>query len=136
MVDPGEKPGDDVGLDGVGPMDLNYMGPDEGECNHKPDFLEGVGCEPNFAATDVSESDMIGLTTFRFVGSLERGSFFWEAPHDKDFFNFLDSRLFDRASRNTSGVFLLEDFTVPVHLNVGPFRQEVDDGHANAVQST
>ncbi len=66
FVDEGESPGDDVGLDGVGPMDLNYTGPDEGECNHMPDFREGVGCEPNFAVTDVSESDMIGLTSFYF----------------------------------------------------------------------
>ena len=60
----GEWAGDDVGLDGVGPLDINYNGPDEGECNHRPDYLEGVGCEPNFAATDVSEADMIGLTSF------------------------------------------------------------------------
>jgi len=64
IYDPGEDPGDDVGLDGVGPGELNYTGPDEGECNHKPDFIEGVGCEPNFAFTDVSESDMLGLTSF------------------------------------------------------------------------
>jgi hypothetical protein len=60
-----EYAGDDVGLDGVGPNELNYTGPDEGECNHKPDFVEGVGCEPNFAVTDVTESDMVGLTAFR-----------------------------------------------------------------------
>jgi len=59
-----EDPGDDVGLDGVGPLELNYNGPDEGECNHKPDYVEGIGCEPNFAETDVSESDMVGLTSF------------------------------------------------------------------------
>jgi len=59
-----EYAGDDVGLDGVGPFDLNYTVPDQGECNHKPDFVEGVGCEPNFAETDVSESDMVGLTSF------------------------------------------------------------------------
>jgi len=61
----GEDPGDDVGLDGVGPGELNYFGPDEGECNHIPDFKQGVGCEPDFNATDVSESDMVGLTSFR-----------------------------------------------------------------------
>ncbi|MEJ2636573.1 MAG: hypothetical protein P8184_14935 [Calditrichia bacterium] len=60
-----EDPGDDVGLDGVGPGEINYNGPDEGECNHKPDFIEGMGCEPNYDATDVSESDMLGLTAFR-----------------------------------------------------------------------
>ncbi|MBC8181379.1 hypothetical protein H8E88_09660 [candidate division KSB1 bacterium] len=58
-----EFAGDDVGLDGVGPSELNYYGPDEGECNHKPDRSEGMA-EPNFAETDVSESDMVGLTSF------------------------------------------------------------------------
>jgi len=64
--DNGEDAGDDVGLDGVGPHDLNYTGPDADgtECNHKPDFKEGVGAEPNFASTDVGESDMLGLTSF------------------------------------------------------------------------
>ncbi|MBN2600736.1 MAG: hypothetical protein JXR87_01940 [Candidatus Marinimicrobia bacterium] len=65
VYDVGEYVGDDVGLDGVGPAELNYNGPDEGECNHKPDYEEGLGCEPNFAATDVSESDMVGLTSFQ-----------------------------------------------------------------------
>jgi len=60
-----EDAGDDVGLDGVGPLELNYNGPDEGEGNHRPDYVESVGCEPNFASTDVSESDMIGLTSFQ-----------------------------------------------------------------------
>jgi len=64
IYDIGEDAGDDVGLDGVGPSELNYTGPDPGECNHKPDYTED-GCEPNFAATDVSESDMVGLTSFQ-----------------------------------------------------------------------
>lgn len=62
-----EYAGDDIGIDGVSPGELNYFGPDlDGtECNHRPDFEEGVGCEPNFNTTDVSESDMVGLTSFR-----------------------------------------------------------------------
>jgi hypothetical protein len=64
IYDIGEDAGDDVGLDGVGPSELNYIGPDPGECNHKPDYTED-GCEPNFAGTDVSESDMVGLTSFQ-----------------------------------------------------------------------
>ena len=61
-----EDYGDDVGTDGVGPKDLNYNGPDEdgSECNHKPDFTEGLGSEPDFGPLDVSESDMLGLTAF------------------------------------------------------------------------
>jgi hypothetical protein len=64
VLEKGAYVGNDVGLDGVGPEDLNYKGPDEGECNHKPDYREGVGCEPNFNATDIGESDMVGLTSF------------------------------------------------------------------------
>ncbi len=64
VYDIDEDPGDDVGLDGIGPAELNYPGPDEGECNHRPDYLEGVGCEPNYNATDVTESDMSGLNAF------------------------------------------------------------------------
>ena len=62
-----EPYGDDVGLDGLGPLDLNYPGPDlDGtEGNHRPDYDEALGCEPNFAETDVSESDMLGLTSFQ-----------------------------------------------------------------------
>ncbi len=73
VYEPGENAGDDVGLDGVGPGELNYFGPDEGECNHKPDYVEGVGCEPNFNATDVSESDMVGLTSFQFFAIPDHG---------------------------------------------------------------
>jgi len=87
QLEEGEYPGDDIGLDGVGPLDLNYNGPDEGECNHKPDFEMGVGAEPNFAWTDISESDMIGLTDYHIFSHdeyyawnlfFEEDRFFWE----------------------------------------------------------
>jgi hypothetical protein len=52
---------DDVGIDGLGPNDNNYPGPDEGEGNGVPD--QG---EPNFGRTDTDESDQIGLTGFNF----------------------------------------------------------------------
>ena len=52
-------------MDGIGPNDNFWTESDEGECNGEPDCVEGQGCEPNFGETDVSESDMIGLTTFR-----------------------------------------------------------------------
>jgi len=67
IVDSGDNPNDDVGVDGVGPFELNYHGPDAdgSEGNHKPDYVPGIGSEPNFATTDVTESDMVGLTSFR-----------------------------------------------------------------------
>ncbi len=62
-----EYAGDDIGLDGVSPSELNYTGPDADgtECNHKPDIGEGYA-EPNFGWTDVTETDMLGLTTLLF----------------------------------------------------------------------
>ncbi len=52
---------DDVGIDGLGPNDNNYPGPDQGEGNGVPD--QG---EPNYGRTDPDESDQIGLTGFNF----------------------------------------------------------------------
>lgn len=48
---------DDLGKDGVGPFDRQYLGPDEGEGDGLP--TDG---EPNFDKTDKDESDQIGLT--------------------------------------------------------------------------
>jgi len=52
---------DDVGSDGLGPLDPEYPGPDlDGtEGNGVPDFGE-----PNFEITDNDEADQIGLTSF------------------------------------------------------------------------
>ncbi|MBK8947044.1 MAG: hypothetical protein IPM32_17490 [Ignavibacteriae bacterium] len=48
----------DVGKDGLGPFDIEYEAPDEGE----GDGLPTTG-EPNFDTTDKDESDQIGLTS-------------------------------------------------------------------------
>lgn len=48
----------DLGQDGVGPFDPQYIGPDEGEGDGVP--TDG---EPNFDKTDKDESDQIGLTS-------------------------------------------------------------------------
>jgi hypothetical protein len=55
---------DDVGKDGVGPYDLQYNGPDEGE----GDGLPTTG-EPYFDITDKDESDQIGLQS-AYIGLL------------------------------------------------------------------
>ncbi len=95
VYDFNEDPGDDLGLDGVGPLDLNYTGPDADgtECNHKPDFKEGVGAEPNFAITDVSETDMLGLTSFRY--NLDWGPTGIQLLNDEKIFHFLTQGIFD-----------------------------------------
>lgn len=57
--DDGEPLNDDVGRDGLGPFDLGYEGPDEGEGDGIP--TDG---EPNFDRLDIPESDQIGLTGY------------------------------------------------------------------------
>ena len=59
--DNGEPLNDDVGSDGIGPLDEGYTGPDAdgSEGNGRPD--QG---EPNFGILDKDESDQIGLTGF------------------------------------------------------------------------
>lgn len=60
----GESINDDVGSDGVGPGDLNYVQADgDGtEGNGRPD--QG---EPNFGRTDKDESDQLGMTYFKMI---------------------------------------------------------------------
>ncbi|MDZ7262630.1 MAG: hypothetical protein ONB05_11065 [candidate division KSB1 bacterium] len=50
---------DDVGMDGIAPGGLGYPGPDFGEGDGVP-----TPGEPHFDKTDITESDMIGLTSF------------------------------------------------------------------------
>ena len=89
--------GDDIGLDGVAPGELNYTGPDEGEGNHKPDYVEGVGSEPNFAVTDVSESDMIGLTAFRLfpVPSHAQSNSSWWFKNDQAMWELIGENILE-----------------------------------------
>ena len=58
--DEGEALNDDVGMDGLGPNDFGYPGPDEGEADGMP-----TPGEPNFDFLDKDEADQIGLTGFR-----------------------------------------------------------------------
>lgn len=59
--DNSESLNDDVGTDGIGPLDESYIGPDADgtEGNGRPD--QG---EPNFGILDKDESDQLGLTGF------------------------------------------------------------------------
>ena len=99
QIEPGESSGDDVGLDGVGPEDLNYNGPDQGECNHKPDYVLGVGCEPNFDATDITETDQIGLTsmlihdnpTWNLLYYLNQDKNVWKVMASNTFSTYINS---------------------------------------------
>ena len=98
--------GDDVGLDGVGPGELNYTGPDEGECDHMPSFKEGEGCEPNFNFTDVSESDMVGLTAFQMfpVPSHSISNTTTWFKNDQAMYNLVASDTLEEYTTNTSNL--------------------------------
>jgi len=58
----------DVGMDGIGPDDPTYPGPDEGEGDGVPTsgdrFDPTKPGEPNFDVSDLDEADQIGLTSF------------------------------------------------------------------------
>jgi hypothetical protein len=98
--------GDDIGVDGVAPGELNYNGPDEGEANHKPDYVEGIGAEPNFAVTDVSESDMIGLTAFRLfpVPSHAQSNSTWWFRNDKAMWELIGENILEAYIDNISNL--------------------------------
>lgn len=117
IMEPGEIAGSDVGLDGVGPLDLNYFVPDQGECNHIPDFLEGQGCEPNFAVTDISESDMVGLTSFRLKTDMQRNTYNWYHVDDETCFDFLNAHVLDEFTGDTpqSLTFVATSSTFPLY---------------------
>ena len=59
---------DDVGVDGIGPDNPFYLGPDEGEGDGQPTAGDRYDPlrpgEPNFDGTDLDEADQIGLTSF------------------------------------------------------------------------
>jgi len=123
IYDSGEDYGDDIGLDGVAPGDLNYYGPDADgtECNHMPDMLEGLGAEPNFGLTDISESDMLGLQSFHLFQHPQGSS---PSPaYDEDCYNLLAEQVLD------------EFFGVPNNLyqafGTGPFR--LDEGRTERI---
>jgi len=118
IYDNGENPGDDVGLDGVGPGELNYYGPDADgtECNHKPDFATGIGSEPNFALTDVSESDMLGLTSFHMFPNPPRSTEEYNFRGDQFFFEMLnDGELEEYTGLNGNWIVIFAASPFPLY---------------------
>lgn len=94
--DPGEILNDDIGRDGLGPFDLSYPGPDEGEGDGLP-----TNGEPNYNELDVDESDQIGLTGF----DLNTRPFYESGDNLRD-----DTWLFDRIQEN---LFSNPDYVIP-----------------------
>ncbi|MEO8233080.1 MAG: hypothetical protein ABI638_12415, partial [Ignavibacteriota bacterium] len=106
----------DVGSDGIGQYDVNYVVPDfDGtEGNGKPD--QG---EPNFGILDKDESDQLGLTGFKIYAvhtyELDNDEENWgvlsglPAPHGQSLIgvnlaNYFSSYLFSMNGRNTYSI--------------------------------
>ncbi len=113
--DPGEPLNDDVGTDGIGPLDEGYTGPDPNgtEGNGRPD--QG---EPDFGILDKDESDQLGLTGFLIAAvhtyDLNNDERNWTAlsalppPHGGQLVgvnlaNYFSSYLFHLQGRTTYG---------------------------------
>jgi hypothetical protein len=86
--DEGEPLNDDLGMDGLGPFDPGYSGPDTGEADGIP-----TAGEPNFDAIDVRESDQIGLRGFNLDDrrvyqsgdNLRNDTWLWQRISDSEF---------------------------------------------------
>ena len=83
--DSGDEPlNNDVGADGISNLDPGYPGPDFGEGDGMP-----TSGEPNFDATDVDESDQLGLTGVRIFVTGQLGPFsdeqIWDTFSNKEF---------------------------------------------------
>jgi hypothetical protein len=111
--DTGEPLNDDVGSDGIGPLDAGYTGPDAdgSEGDGKPE--QG---EPDFGILDKDESDQLGLTGFLIFAvhtyDLNNDERNWNAlsslptPHGQSLVgvnlaNFFSSYLFHMEGRTT-----------------------------------
>jgi hypothetical protein len=103
---------DDVGEDGVGPFDPQYLGPDEGEGNGIP--TDG---EPKFDKTDKDESDQIGLTAVSIYRLGQNGTGGGWPKDDESMWLKMSSAVFDTSLQraNISMVFA----SGPFPLNQG-----------------
>jgi hypothetical protein len=97
--DPDEKEplNDDLGQDGIGPLDPNYSGPDEGE----GDGLPSDG-EPDFDKTDTDESDQIGLTAVSIYRLGQGGTGGGWPKDDESMWIKMSSSIFDTSIQRTN----------------------------------
>jgi len=101
-----EPVNNDVGKDGVGPYDIQYTGPDEGEGDGIP--TDG---EPNFDKTDKDESDQIGLNAVSLVSLAKTPSNPWP-KYDETVWEKMTGGFVDTSITNTN---------VNIVFSSGPF---------------
>ncbi|MFA6456147.1 MAG: hypothetical protein WCW40_04935 [Bacteroidota bacterium] len=103
--DEGEPLNDDVGSDGLVPLDPNYTGPDAdgSQGDGKPE--QG---EPNFGMLDKDESDQIGLTGFNIFPV-----HFYELHNDEQNWDVLTTET------DTAGLQQLNDVNLGMYFSAG-----------------
>lgn len=102
----------DLGKDGVGPLDYQYNGPDEGEGDGVP-----TAGEPNFDATDKDESDQIGLTSLAIERLSNKGPNAIWPKNDDVIWRKMNYNVFDTAIQNANIQILFGSGPFPLKLN-------------------
>ncbi len=110
--DEGEPVFDDVGQDGLGPLDRGYQGRDLGESDGQP-----TAGEPNFDATDLGESDQIGLTAVDLIVAGLSGDVTFETVGQEDLWSRMASGFLDteqNLNTNAGLIYSSGAFPMPV----------------------
>lgn len=110
--DKGEPLNNDVGKDGLGPFDLDYVAPDEGEGDGLP--TDG---EPNFDRTDKDESDQIGLTSLVIERLSNKGSNAIWPKNDETMWRKMNYGSFDTSLTKSNIQILFGSGPFPLKLN-------------------
>lgn len=112
-ADLNEPLNNDVGKDGVGPLDiLIYNGRDEGEGDGKP--TDG---EPNFDKTDKDESDQIGLTSLAIQRLAKGPTTIWP-KNDEVVYKKMTIGSFDTSVQNANIQILFGSGPFPLKQNL------------------
>lgn len=110
-VDNFEPLNNDVGKDGVGPFDMQYLGADEGEGDGVP-----TAGEPAFDATDKDESDQIGLTSLAIERLSNKGPNAIWPKNDEVIWRKMNVGTFDTAVNNANIQILFGSGAFPLKL--------------------
>jgi len=111
-ADQNEPLNNDVGKDGVGPFDPQYISPDEGE----GDGIPTLG-EPNFDTTDKDESDQIGLTSLSIYRLAGKGPTDGWLKNDEVMWRKMNYASFDTALQNSNISLVFGSGPFPLKLN-------------------
>jgi hypothetical protein len=111
-ADENEPLNDDLGRDGVGPLDRQYFGPDEGEGDGVP--TDG---EPNFDKTDKDESDQIGLTSLAIERLANKGPTAIWPKNDDVIWENMNNYNFDTTIQNSNIQILFGSGPFPLKQN-------------------